>query len=585
MPLICKTKDTTSSAIAFVADLAMVSDSKKNKQDDDVEPPGLEPPKKRSRSSRVLEEIPTSAHYHVSFMHKAAVSHVISSGRHGYVITACKEGIVKFWKRTSADTPDEQMTNNKEAPTPCLEFVKSFTAHIGPVVALCLDSSEDTVASIGKDGLIKLYDVSTFDATAMLKTHESFGYAACFLQDASKDSLLAISNASDGKIFIYSITTLQQIQILSFHSKPVTCLAYNPQHKCCVSADEQGIFEVWDCTSGSKDGEAVGAPCSKANNQFQYESKMSTDLYKLAKKKTFARSMTMSNNYFVVYAADHKVHVFQLATGKIQVRYDERLDVYAANNGASHGMDSIEFGKRAATERELEEQPHLPTQQMVQMDPSEQYLLVSTMVGIKIIEWRKNKVLKIIGKADASQLRFLSFCLSLGDAKLNQQMQLARGASTSIAMEDRKVANDALVIVLAYNQRRFYVFSHIDPLKDNENKDNSEEVSRDIWNEAPTAQDRLLASGVNGAGGSKQATAFSKAILRTSLGDIHIKLFPEVPKTLENFCGHARSGYYDNVIFHRVIPGFMIQTGDPLGDGTGGESIWGGEFEDEFVRE
>ena len=559
----------------------MVLDSKKNKRDDDG-PSGQQQPKKRSRSSRLLEEIPTSAHYQISFMHKTTVTHVISSGRHGYVITACEEGVVKFWKRTSAEPPEKQMAGGKEPPTPCLEFVKSFTAHIGPVVSLCLDPSEDTVASIGSDGLIKLYDVSTFDATAMLKTNQSFGYAACFLQDASRDSLLAISSASDGNIFVYSTTSLQLIQTLSFHFKPVTCLAYNQQHKCCVSADEQGILEIWDCTSGSKEGEAVGATCSKASNQFYFESKASTDLYKLAKKKTFARSICMSSNYFVVYAADHKIHVFQLSTGKIQVRYDERLDVYAAKSGANYGMDSIEFGKRAATERELEEHPRLPTQQMVQMDPSERYLLVSTMVGIKIIEWEKNRVLKIIGKADASQLRFLSFCLSLGDAKMDQQMQLARGASSSIAMGDRKVSNDALVIVLAYNQRRFYVFSRVDPFKDSKP---SEEVSRDIWNEAPTAQDELLATGGNATNAGSQAMSFSKAILRTSMGDIHIKLFPEVPKTLENFCGHARSGYYDNVIFHRVIQGFMIQTGDPLGDGTGGESIWGGEFEDEFVRE
>ena len=51
---------------------------------------------------------------------------------------------------------------------------------------------------------------------------------------------------------------------------------------------------------------------------------------------------------------------------------------------------------------------------------------------------------------------------------------------------------------------------------------------------------------------------------------------------MENFVTHSKNGYYDGVIFHRVIRGFMIQTGDPLGDGTGGESIWGNEFEDEF---
>ena len=244
-------------------------------------------------------------------------------------------------------------------------------------------------------------------------------------------------------------------------------------------------------------------------------------------------------------------------------------------------MDTIEYGKRAATEREMQEQRDLPSH-LVQMDPSENFLFVATMVGIKIIEWKKNKVLKIIGKADSSQLRFLSFILCLGDAKMNQQMQLARGSGNSIAMGDRVATNDSLVVALAYNQRRFYVFSHVDPLKDNEIAD---KVTRDVWNEAPTAQDQLLGSEGHLGGGAKQAAGYSKAILRTTMGDVHFKLFAEVPKTLENFCGHARAGYYDNVIFHRIIQGFMIQTGDPLGDGTGGESIWGGEFEDEFIRE
>jgi cyclophilin family peptidyl-prolyl cis-trans isomerase len=69
------------------------------------------------------------------------------------------------------------------------------------------------------------------------------------------------------------------------------------------------------------------------------------------------------------------------------------------------------------------------------------------------------------------------------------------------------------------------------------------------------------------------------------MGDIHVRLYPEeCPKTVENFTTHCRNGYYDNLIFHRVIKGFMIQTGDPLGDGTGGQSIWGSEFEDEFHK-
>ena len=74
--------------------------------------------------------------------------------------------------------------------------------------------------------------------------------------------------------------------------------------------------------------------------------------------------------------------------------------------------------------------------------------------------------------------------------------------------------------------------------------------------------------------------------IHTNLGDTDIELFPEyAPKTVENFLTHAKDGYYDGVIFHRVIPDFMIQGGDPTGTGRGGESIWGHTFEDEFSRD
>ncbi len=73
------------------------------------------------------------------------------------------------------------------------------------------------------------------------------------------------------------------------------------------------------------------------------------------------------------------------------------------------------------------------------------------------------------------------------------------------------------------------------------------------------------------------------AIFHTSMGDITVRLFPsEAPKAVENFTTHTKNGYYDGLIFHRVIKDFMIQGGDPNGTGTGGESIWGETFEDEF---
>ena len=76
------------------------------------------------------------------------------------------------------------------------------------------------------------------------------------------------------------------------------------------------------------------------------------------------------------------------------------------------------------------------------------------------------------------------------------------------------------------------------------------------------------------------------AVIKTNMGTIEILLFDElVPKTVENFVGLAQKGYYNGIIFHRVIENFMIQGGDPTGTGRGGESFWGKSFADEFNME
>ncbi len=74
-----------------------------------------------------------------------------------------------------------------------------------------------------------------------------------------------------------------------------------------------------------------------------------------------------------------------------------------------------------------------------------------------------------------------------------------------------------------------------------------------------------------------------KAVIKTNMGDMSFELFPQAaPKAVENFVRHSENGYYNGLIFHRVIKDFMIQGGDPTGTGMGGESVFGGSFEDEF---
>jgi len=73
-------------------------------------------------------------------------------------------------------------------------------------------------------------------------------------------------------------------------------------------------------------------------------------------------------------------------------------------------------------------------------------------------------------------------------------------------------------------------------------------------------------------------------VLETNVGKIELKLFPKAaPLAVENFVTHVKNGYYNGIIFHRVIKGFMIQGGDPTGTGMGGESIWHKEFKNEYA--
>ncbi|HGQ5942840.1 TPA: peptidylprolyl isomerase [Streptococcus pneumoniae] len=104
----------------------------------------------------------------------------------------------------------------------------------------------------------------------------------------------------------------------------------------------------------------------------------------------------------------------------------------------------------------------------------------------------------------------------------------------------------------------------------------AEESSKVAAQSAKELNDALTNENANFPQLSKEvAEDEAEVILNTSQGDIRIKLFPKLaPLAVENFLTHAKEGYYNGITFHRVIDGFMVQTGDPKGDGTGGQSIW-----------
>ena len=103
--------------------------------------------------------------------------------------------------------------------------------------------------------------------------------------------------------------------------------------------------------------------------------------------------------------------------------------------------------------------------------------------------------------------------------------------------------------------------------------------------EMMAAQDAAMADFADVSAEWKEKENFN-VVLETTQGDVEIELYPSVaPLAVANFVGHIEGDYYDGLIFHRVIDGFMIQGGDPLGTGTGGESIWGKNFPDEFSED
>jgi peptidylprolyl isomerase domain and WD repeat-containing protein 1 len=513
-----------------------------------VGPPKPKKPKVLKFEQLYTEKLPNAEMYEKSYMHRDVVTHIAVT-KTDFVITASVDGHVKFWKKQPEG----------------IEFVKHYRGHLGPICGLSVSADGQLMCTISLDQQLKVYDVINFDQINFIKLNYIPSTCAWIHKASLGKAVVAVAEKVEPVIHLYDAKgDNKPMNSLTFHKHPIKIVQYNDIYHTVVSVDSAGMIEYW-----SADPE-YGHPTEVA-----FESKLDTDLFIFAKNKTVPLSLSFSpnGNLFATMSKDRQIRVFNFLTGKLYRTYNESLQILGEqqkDEESFYKLEPIDFGRRMAVEREIDtalvsDSPSTPAPTVL-FDESSNFIVYPTLIGVKIVNIVTNKVTKVLGKVE-NNTRFLALALYQGKNEGDVYMDTRK----------RDASYDPTIFCSAFKKQRFYMFTRREP--QDADGDNILETGRDVFNEKPSKDEHLAIS-------QPSARALGKgAIIHTTMGDIHIKLFPdETPKTIENFTTHSRNGYYNGIIFHRVIQGFMIQTGDPLGDGTGGTSIWGHDFEDEFHR-
>ncbi|KAG9009450.1 hypothetical protein FRB93_005386 [Tulasnella sp. JGI-2019a] len=528
--------------------------------DEDVGPmpmPGAAAPRKKRKvlphERLFLDHLPSADRYSKSFMHRDVLNFVTVTKK-DFIITTSVDGHLKLWQKQ----------------TEGIEFVKHYRAHMAPIVHVSASADGTLFASVAEDGSTKVFDVINFDMITMLKL-EFTPKACCWVHKPGEAlSLLAISEEGSNVIRLYDGrgdgTPMHILDKL--HKSPVHIMEYSPHYDTVVSADEGGFVEYW------RPQEPWDAP---KDIRGIWEFKASTDLYHFKKTKNIPTAITFSPNssHFVTIAFPSRhINIFNFLTGKLTRTYDESLSAIQEMQQAGtavYKVDDMEFGRRLAVERELEKDERAWRTMKAVWDESGNFVIYPTLLGIKVVNVVTNRVSRLLGKDETG--RWLNLSLYQGAPSKKGVSTIAMAASSNPILQNRE-SRDPTLFCTAFKRPRFYMFTRNSP------EDSRSHGDRDVFNERPTRDEQTLA--IANAPSAKSALP-TTATIHTTMGDISFKLFPEyAPKAVENFFGLSKRGYYDGVIFHRVIKKFMLQTGDPLGDGTGGDSVWGKEFEDEF---
>ncbi|KAJ3308521.1 Peptidylprolyl isomerase domain and WD repeat containing protein 1 [Boothiomyces sp. JEL0838] len=491
-----------------------------------------------------LSNLPNTDSYEVSLMHRDTVILVFIT-KTDFLITCSVDGHVKFWKKTEKG----------------IEFVKHFRAHLGLITSGTVSFDGLLFCSCSIDKTLKIFDVVNFDMINMIKT-EYIPNTSCFAyQKGQAVSLLAVTGKEDNLIYFYDGKTSQDVIRTISVFQTTSIILYNPVYDVVLGCDDRGLIEYFILDLDSETG-------FKKPDNLKWKLKSDTDLYEFKKQRLVPTSIVFSNDYkmFSVWEFKSRIlRIFNFETGKIIKKIDESLQLISEKQQESEDrMDDMEFGRRLALEREFEKPGQGQTCNSC-FDETNTFIIYPTMFGIKMVNLKNDNTV-LIGKSET--IRFMNICLYQGQPKKKQLVTIEMAASENTVLRESE-ETDPTIFCTSYKKNRFYSFTRREP-------DSS--ATRDIFNERPTREE-----GIINQQNEIQQQHGTEAMIHTSYGDIILRLYPEyAPKACQNFVELSQKGYYDGCHFHRVIKNFMVQTGDPLNDGTGGESIFGKDFEDEF---
>lgn len=507
---------------------------------------------KRSFQTCSLEGIPEGSRYSSSYMHRDVVSHCIFAGEH--LISASIDGHIKFWKR-QVDPKVESL----------IEFVKDFKAHETPIIDICSSPNKSLVASLSLDGTLRIFDLELHDLlhTIILPSNPR---AFSFIDN---DSLIISQRKQNfGSLWYVSLRSDVVNEICTTHEAPINKIISSSSF--IITVDTDGLIKYWShpitVFTGEENETTSVKDITPKKNKFS----------NFLSNRALSISFSPSNDLFCLFSSDRCIYLFKTESGKLYRIYKE--DTFANET----------IGK---IEEDLSKSPYWECKNVI-FDESGKYLLfASPSASIKVLDHLNNKVISTIANEEIPPLYPLNISLFKGLPK-NWASIKGGGITTEMASSSSfKREDSSFLVFTSWKRGRFYVVGNdcsnldgrdiknetcgIEAVFDSDGDGNGDFDNRN------DSKSELLSSVKTKATTDK----YTKAIIRSSMGDISFKFLEKCPLAKENFCKLAQKKYYDGTLFHRVIENFMLQGGDPTGSGEGGESCWGGVFDDEIVTD